>query len=1264
MKVRSFTASGFLSTILLCAGLFIATATPSRADDGQPIFLKTGRIDTAEQSRATLNSLTAAGTPGQFKHYIVQFRALPTVTQRKGLESSGLKLLSYLGSNAYIASARTASTLGDLSAGNGIRWACPVAQVDRLAPEAHAAEILGESKLPDGRYRLYVRLYEDVSLSTGEVEIQRLGATIQSWSAYRLAIVAAPAEAVAQIAALDIVDWVEPVGAAPVPNNIVAASRSHITEIQDAPYGLTGAGVKVGVFEADEYGSEMQHNVSAHADLADRLTVKDTEGLVSTHATQVAGTIASSGGLNPSGKGMASGAAIVSYGIGTDAGAALMKSEAGSNNINMANCSFNQRGSGAYGEVAASWDQVVIDTAMPIFNSAGDYQQNPNGSDRTLGSYATAKNIMTVGATDEVDAMSYYSSWGPCSDGRVKPDLVADGNNLRSTIPGSTYAKYYGTSAASAVACGGGALLYQQFLTATTAAPSPSMLKALMIHGATDLGTTGPDYKYGWGLFNARRSADLIKKNQFVSGAYDGATPVTYDITVPDGAMFLKATLVWSDPTGTVGAVKALQNDLNLRIKESGFSYMPYVLDPMSPDTPASTGNNTADNVEQVLIRVSPGSTAFTLEVSGTLAVGTSQEFSLVCEGLAPDVSATRELVVQADNAVAVPITMDTTDVDGNKDGNSSFIRYFFPGTTVTLAAAEEVPSRKFDHWHVTDVDGRNEDITDVSITLDMSTNITATAVYINHADLIVTPEPLSILEGREKSVTVKLSVQPPWDVEVNVTKVDGGDPDLNVITPMPIIFTTDDYASPHTVTFKATHDRDLNNGTAQFLFSGPDVTDHTLDVTEIDDDINGYNDLFDNRKVITKDLGSSTINNVIYTREQGEPLIYCSDYKALRQGGRSAWWEWTAPVTGQVEFNTKGSAINTLLGVYTGDAFGNLKWVAGDDDSGGSFTSKLSFWATAGTTYIIAADGFKGVAGTIVLNWVVDNPINVAVPNGDDIWHPGETQSIIYSINPKYVTTYVKIYLYKDDVFYKTICAGTVPTGVYNWTIPTDLPESSKYRIHVLSSDKVYRDFSYKTFTITNEPYPIKLLHPMGGETFTAGQKVTLQYTTSGVAAGGNVKFYLYHGGDYVRAINGGTSNTGTYDWIVPSDIPSDKNYRIAVLSVQAPVRDYNDTVFTIYNKPAVQVTAPNGGEVYKPGASINIKWSSDKSRLGKDVKIYLYKAGVYVTSISKSTANDGSFTWVIPATQTLGNDYTIAVMSLDKGIRDYSDKSFTITK
>lgn len=122
-------------------------------------------------------------------------------------------------------------------------------------------------------------------------------------------------------------------------------------------------------------------------------------------------------------------------------------------------------------------------------------------------------------------------------------------------------------------------------------------------------------------------------------------------------------------------------------------------------------------------------------------------------------------------------------------------------------------------------------------------------------------------------------------------------------------------------------------------------------------------NDAFANRIVLSSASASVATSNASATAETGEPA------HAGNPAAKSVWWSWTAPANGTATINTTGSSFDTLLAVYRGASLGSLLSIASDDESGGNHASALKFFATAGTTYFVAVDGWGGASGSIVLN-------------------------------------------------------------------------------------------------------------------------------------------------------------------------------------------------------------------------------------------------------------------------------------------------------
>ncbi len=128
-------------------------------------------------------------------------------------------------------------------------------------------------------------------------------------------------------------------------------------------------------------------------------------------------------------------------------------------------------------------------------------------------------------------------------------------------------------------------------------------------------------------------------------------------------------------------------------------------------------------------------------------------------------------------------------------------------------------------------------------------------------------------------------------------------------------------------------------------------------------------NDNFASAVTLTGTSASVPGTNLNATKETGEPN------HGGNAGGKSVWWKWTAPSSGNVIIDTNGSNFDTLLGVYTGSAVNALTQIASDNNGGPNLTSQVAFAATAGVVYRIAVDGTSGLSGTIQLTLALTAP-------------------------------------------------------------------------------------------------------------------------------------------------------------------------------------------------------------------------------------------------------------------------------------------------
>ena len=496
---------------------------------------------------------------------------------------------------------------------------------------------------------------------------------------------------------------------------------------QTAPYNLDGSGIKVGVWDGGSVRNTHQEFNTT------RVVKKNSTVAVDDHATHVAGTIGASG-FQASAKGMAPLVAIDSYDWNSDtaemgATGAATANDSFTTKIPLSNHSYGALNPltadmGRYETECNTLDALAL--SLPyylVFWAAGNEQDTLTalGGYQSITFYGLSKNILTVGAGDDAvtsgvrdvtkGTLAYFSSMGPCDDGRIKPDLVANGVNVNSSVAISDTAydaTYSGTSMATPNASGSAALLVQLYSREfSSQRMRSSMLKALLIHTADDVGRPGPDYQYGWGYLNVKAAADVILAHKaslaapkMVDDSISNSSKTKSYNYVWDGTSPLKATLCWTDPAGAAqtaadSRTPNLKHNLDLKITAPDGStiYQPYTMPFVGTWTQASMtlnatkGKNNVDNVERVDLPTptQAGTYIVTVSLDGTLTTST-QAFSLVFTG-ASSVEANPPPVVNLTAPVegsvvlpGTPITISATATDlavGNLPGRVTKVEFF-----------------------------------------------------------------------------------------------------------------------------------------------------------------------------------------------------------------------------------------------------------------------------------------------------------------------------------------------------------------------------------------------------------------------------------------------------------------------------------------------------------------------------------------------------------------------------------------------------------
>ena len=221
-----------------------------------------------------------------------------------------------------------------------------------------------------------------------------------------------------------------------------------------------------------------------------------------------------------------------------------------------------------------------------------------NSGGNTMGHPVNAKDQISIGATlngISANGIATYTSRGPTSDGRRKPNLCAPGDNLYSATYMTTnnYGGMSGTSMATPSAAGNVALVRNYFeagfyptgdsLTGVQRHPSGALVKAVLTVGAEPnvTGYTVPDNNIGWGRISLDSSlyfAGDVKRlwvyDDTTRGLRTGDSAL-YQITVTNASHPLRVVMCYSDTAGPTSGARVLVNDLDLTvISPTGTPYL------------------------------------------------------------------------------------------------------------------------------------------------------------------------------------------------------------------------------------------------------------------------------------------------------------------------------------------------------------------------------------------------------------------------------------------------------------------------------------------------------------------------------------------------------------------------------------------------------------------------------------------------------------------------------------------------------------------
>ena len=186
---------------------------------------------------------------------------------------------------------------------------------------------------------------------------------------------------------------------------------------------------------------------------------------------------------------------------------------------------------------AADWAAQV---GILVVASAGN---DGSGSWKYIGTPADADSIIAVGAVSSSQNIASFSSYGPSADGRVKPELSAQGSNTTIGNTNGTVGLSSGTSFSSPLMAGFAASFWQAFPNLTN-----MQVREYLIRSASQY--TNPDNRVGYGIPNFDKAYELAELESLINELKkSGQEVIVFPNPINDGS----STKVWvlKNDTGT-----------------------------------------------------------------------------------------------------------------------------------------------------------------------------------------------------------------------------------------------------------------------------------------------------------------------------------------------------------------------------------------------------------------------------------------------------------------------------------------------------------------------------------------------------------------------------------------------------------------------------------------------------------------------------------------------------------------------------------------
>lgn len=596
----------------------------SVAQEAEKLKLKSGEVFFEENTKMLFENHLNENEFLQNIYCIIQFHRIPDALTLQSISNSGINLTEYLGLNSYLCWFKKSDyvTIKNI---REIRSMIGLNSQLKVSPSLKK-DFLTKRNSKNSRHQIKVKIYPDIETRLFIQEIIPAGLFLTKIGNDSDVLTGNLTEdQIMILASYPVVIFIEkpsPRGEKEDTGARVLHRTNNIDQNFENGLKYDGSGVNVLVRDDGKIGP--------HIDYKGRVDQSNASGIssFSTHGDMVSGILIGAGNLNPDVTGTAKGAFLYLTDYESDFMDETMDLYY-KKNVVITSSSYSDGCNDGYTINSLTTDKQIYENPdlIHVFsagNSGGldcNYGAGPGWGNIT-GGHKMGKNSIAVGNLNQDGIIESSSSRGPATDGRIKPDICANGAGQLSTYPNNTIDFGGGTSAAAPGISGVLAQLIQAYKNLNNnEIPSSALMKATLLNTATDLGTKGPDFVYGWGQVNARRAYELIKDKRFQKISISQNDEKEISLEVPENSSSLRVMIYWADKESSLLSTQALVNDVDMKItKPDGGVSLPYTLDHSQNSTllasPATNGIDHLNNMEQVEIN-NPNPGKYTIQLSG-----------------------------------------------------------------------------------------------------------------------------------------------------------------------------------------------------------------------------------------------------------------------------------------------------------------------------------------------------------------------------------------------------------------------------------------------------------------------------------------------------------------------------------------------------------------------------------------------------------------------------------------------------------------------